>query len=268
MGDRDQPDLPMAPTPPSSAKCLPSRRFDPPLQGQRQSSFFVNLGRYRVDVSVGAQDRIERILDDLVAQGWCALEGLFPPEAVAAMAGEVRSLWQRDAFHRAGVGQGEGLTVVDEIRRDHVLWIDETDPTSKQRPYLEFLEGLRLALNLELFLGLWDYEGHYALYPPGGFYKRHNDRFAGTAERVLTCILYLNPDWQPGDGGELRVFLPAEVGEQTLDLPPHGGTFFCFLTERFEHEVLPTAKERIALTGWFRRRDPNQIDAVPLEGVG
>jgi len=28
----------------------------------------------------------------------------------------------------------------------------------------------------------------------------------------------------------------------------------CFLSERFEHEVLPAKRERVALTGWFRRR--------------
>jgi SM-20-related protein len=27
-----------------------------------------------------------------------------------------------------------------------------------------------------------------------------------------------------------------------------------FLTERFEHEVLPATRERLSITGWFRRR--------------
>jgi SM-20-related protein len=28
----------------------------------------------------------------------------------------------------------------------------------------------------------------------------------------------------------------------------------CFLSERFEHEVLPATRERLSIAGWFRRR--------------
>jgi SM-20-related protein len=38
------------------------------------------------------------------------------------------------------------------------------------------------------------------------------------------------------------------------DIVPHGGTLVVFLSERFEHEVLPTARARVSLAGWFRRR--------------
>ena len=32
--------------------------------------------------------------------------------------------------------------------------------------------------------------------------------------RRLTAIIYLNPDWQPGDGGELRLFRPYAPRDQ------------------------------------------------------
>jgi SM-20-related protein len=35
---------------------------------------------------------------------------------------------------------------------------------------------------------------------------------------------------------------------------PEGGTLACFLSADFEHEVLPAARPRLSLTGWFRRR--------------
>jgi SM-20-related protein len=41
---------------------------------------------------------------------------------------------------------------------------------------------------------------------------------------------------------------------ETLDVLPEGGTLVAFLSERFQHEVLPARRERLALTGWFRRR--------------
>ena len=52
-------------------------------------------------------------------------------------------------------------------------------------------------------------------YPGGGArYVRHCDNscFAGKGERCngrrLTCILYLNPEWEALHGGELRIFEP------------------------------------------------------------
>src|SRR5690554_1726629 len=67
---------------------------------------------------------------------------------------------------------------------------------------------LRLILNRTLLLGLDNYETHYALYPPGAGYSRHLDRFKDNPLRTVSVVLYLNSQWQPGDGGELRLHLP------------------------------------------------------------
>ena len=100
-------------------------------------------------------------------------------------------------------------------------------------------------------LGLFSFEGHYAIYPPGAGYRRHRDRFRDDDARVLSCVLYLNAGWSMQDGGALRMHFD---GGQQGDVLPIGGTLVCFLSERFEHEVLPATRERLALTGWFRRR--------------
>ena len=63
-------------------------------------------------------------------------------------------------------------------------------------------------------------------------------------------MLYLNESWSAGDGGALRLHLPA--GQQ--DVLPRAGTLVAFLSGRFEHEVLPARRERLSLTGWFTRR--------------
>jgi len=113
-----------------------------------------------------------------------------------------------------------------------------------------FLE-LRAALNQKLLLGLESYEAHLAVYPPGAFYARHRDHFAGTTSRVLTTTLYLNEDWDAEDGGEIRLFLP----DRELVLPPLGGRLLFFLAQEIEHEVLPARRERWSWTGWYRRRE-------------
>jgi len=64
-------------------------------------------------------------------------------------------------------------------------------------------------------------------------------------------VAYLNPDWQEGDGGALRMHF--DDGSQ-LDIPPLAGSLVVFLSDRFPHEVLVTQTDRLSLTGWFRRR--------------
>jgi SM-20-related protein len=69
--------------------------------------------------------------------------------------------------------------------------------------------------------------------------------------RVLSCVLYLNETWTAEDGGALRLHLP---GAETCDVLPVGGTLACFLSERFEHEVMPATRKRLSIAGWFKRR--------------
>ena len=113
------------------------------------------------------------------------------------------------------------------------------------------MDGLRQALNRGLYLGLEDFECHFALYPPGAFYQKHLDRFRDDDRRTVSAVLYLNDDWQPQDGGELRLYLPDGAERE---VPPLGGSLVLFLSSDFPHEVLPANRERLSLTGWFRRR--------------
>ncbi len=63
--------------------------------------------------------------------------------------------------------------------------------------------------------------------------------------------MYLNGGWRPTDGGALRLHLGDGPHR---DVPPAGGTLVAFLSERFDHEVLPATGARWSLAGWFRRR--------------
>jgi SM-20-related protein len=67
-------------------------------------------------------------------------------------------------------------------------------------------------------------------------------------------ITYLNPEWGAADGGELRIYTAGENPEPYRDVPPHAGTLVCLLSDTVYHEVLAPRRERLSLTGWFRRR--------------
>ncbi len=49
------------------------------------------------------------------------------------------------------------------------------------------------------------------------------------------------------------MFIPKENGEEEImDVFPEGGKMVIFMSGEIPHEVLPTYKERISITGWLR----------------
>lgn len=200
---------------------------------------------------------VPAIVAALAERGWCVDEAFLSAEEVARLAAESRALWEEGAFRQAGVGVGAERRFRPEIRRDQVLWLTDEEATPAQRRYFERVETLRRALNGALYLGLFDFEAHLTVYPPGAFYRRHLDRFRAVAARTVSLILYLNQEWPEGVGGELRLYLDEgdeAGGGPHVDVPPRGGTLVAFLSDRFHHEVLPASRERLSLTGWLKTR--------------
>ena len=201
----------------------------------------------------------EIIVNALEKEGWCVLPGFLETSLWRAIAAEAREMHAHGDFRQAGIGRNQTFMIRPEIRNDRVLWIDPESPTQPQAQYLERMELLRQRINRELQLGLFGFESHYAVYPAGSFYRRHLDQFRGSGQRTVSCILYLNEDWQPADGGALRIYLPladelAAPVETHFDVFPEGGSLVVFLSAGFEHEVLPATRERMSVTGWFFRQ--------------
>ncbi|MEW6645616.1 MAG: 2OG-Fe(II) oxygenase [Pseudomonadota bacterium] len=199
--------------------------------------------------------RLIPILDDLISQGWSVQKNFLDSATAAMLRAECLIRWQGGEFRHAGVGRGAELRIRPEVRSDHVCWLDPTIPdTPQQQQYFAIMEQLRQAVNRTLYLGLFQFEAFFAVYPPGTFYQKHLDRFRGSEERTLTAVLYLNEDWKEEDGGQLRLYLDeAGVGPH-VDVLPESGTLAVFVTEGRWHEVLPATRERMSLTGFFRTR--------------
>ncbi len=153
-------------------------------------------------------------------------------------------------FQRAGIGRQTDRHIDNAYRTDAIHWLDRQH--AAERAYLDWMEQLRRGLNRRLFLGLFDYECHFAHYAPGAFYKRHLDAFRGNTNRVLTTVYYLNPHWHEGDGGQLLIYRDEDSAEPFLRVPPQGGTLAVFLSDQFPHEVAPALRDRYSIAGWFR----------------
>ncbi|KAG0041272.1 hypothetical protein BGZ83_002073 [Gryganskiella cystojenkinii] len=149
-------------------------------------------------------------------------------------------------------------------RGDYTIWVS---PGSK---FLEQCDALRecvdwfskrlhedLAKVVHLH-GQAEYQ--LAFYPPdSSHYERHRDSFPTSDredkdQRRVTAIVYFNPDWKQGDGGELRIFDKGmgDEDEKKVDIAPKAARCVIFLSGVMDHAVMPSFNERIALTSWYR----------------
>lgn len=204
-------------------------------------------------------DTINALLDSLVEKGWFVWPNAIDPQLCQTLLFEANTFHQEGEMQRAGIGRGVEHQLNGEIRRDKIKWLDGETPA--QQAYLAKMAELQQRFNRELFLGLTEYECHYALYQPGDFYKKHYDSFKGQATRIVTTALYLNDDWQTGKGGELVIYQSKDDMAPTL-VSPEMGTLVVFMSEQILHEVRPTEQSRFSITGWFRvnNMQPGQVD--------
>ena len=194
---------------------------------------------------------LDRILQELRADGVSVSDGFLPPSDVRVLADCAALRRSRGEFLEARIGADGGLQRREDVRGDLICWLGgELFPAEAE--VLDALERLRARLNESAYLGLLDLEIHYAWYPPGAAYARHVDRPRGRSARRVSLALYLNEHRSPADGGALRI--QADDG-RLRDIEPLGGRLVLFLSEAREHEVLPTHLPRLALTGWFRGRE-------------
>jgi len=192
----------------------------------------------------------------LAEEGRIVLPQVLAPALTAALAERVAL--RQDSMQRAAVGRDR--TRSDAVRNDRSAWLEADD--ASERAFLEWMEDLRLGLNRRLFLGLFDYEAHFAVYDAGAYYRRHLDVFQERHERVVTTVFYLNRGWPAAAGGELLIYPPQ--GDQPLQsVRPDAGTLVVFLSERFPHEVRPATARRYSIAGWFRRNGGGSRRADP-----
>ena len=201
-----------------------------------------------LDAHVLSEAQIDLIADKLTSDGYILLTDCLPVALAQALLSEMISLPEQ-AFKSATIGRDNLQQLNERVRSNTLHWLNGT--TLVQRQYLAAMGQLREGLNRRLFMGLFDYECHYSHYAPGDFYKRHLDAFKGKSNRVLSMVLYLNPDWQREDEGELVLYAP-DSDDVILQVEPRFNQCVIFLSDRFPHEVKVTRQDRYTIAGWYR----------------
>lgn len=198
-------------------------------------------------VSQLSEAMLDVIADALVDKGYVFLTDLVPAHISQVLLEKIQST-QAHELKAASIGRGAEQQLNPDIRRDRIQWLEEHNEPDGQ--YLELMTQLKNGLNRRLFMGLFDYESHYAVYQPGAFYKKHVDALKGSQNRILTTVFFLNPHWKEADCGELIIY--DEQDNELERIAPKMGHFVIFLSERFPHEVRQTLAQRNSIAGWFR----------------
>ena len=196
---------------------------------------------------VGLESLFDQIADALAGPGFIVLDQPLPGSLIQGLIDNLHQ--QQNSLKPAGVGRQGDYQLNQSVRGDAIQWLEQGNPAVTE--FLYWMDKLRLGINQRLFLGLFDYECHYAVYQPGGFYQKHRDAFRGNPGRKLSTVLYLNPGWDPVAGGELVLYDEAGA-DQLIRVAPECGKLALFLSEDFPHEVLPATQLRQSIAGWFR----------------
>lgn len=220
-----------------------------------------------------APTNFNALINTLIIQGYVIFDDFLATNIIVALRDEVdkRHANNEMVAAKTGLSQSKLLSQSEpsKIRGDSISWLDEDSANINIQAYFAEMQMLKAQLNQQLFMNLHSLETHLAIYPIGSVYQKHLDQFSQSTNgnqsdglnneskaRQLSSILYLNANWQVGDGGELRLHLNAL---EHLDILPTAGKLVLFLSEKFWHEVRPAKRERASLTGWFRTRSQSPI---------
>lgn len=196
-------------------------------------------------------------IDHLADRGWCVVDLASTLTLADQLHRECIAKERQSDLVSAGIGSRTHHHVNQQVRGDRIQWWIAGQTSPPQTQFLDLVERLRMLLNRSFFLALHDAEIHYALYPPGAGYQPHIDQFSRCADRQISLVYYLNPNWTPEAGGQLRLHL----NDGPLDIDPMAGRLVLFRSALILHEVLPATRTRASVVGWLRNRPLNRTNA-------
>ena len=187
-----------------------------------------------------------RLMDDLAENDYVTADQFIDDEMYTRIMNFFREKEENDQLTKAGIGSSGEFKVDSSVRGDFIYWL-ERDNDQKMETFFSLMDELVDALRKYCYLSLSGSEFHIAKYPAGSYYKKHLDQFNNRSNRMITVLIYLNENWKPGDGGELKIYGKY----QNILVEPVARRLLLFKSDKIEHEVLITRVPRYSLTGWL-----------------
>ncbi|XP_060098890.1 egl nine homolog 1 [Heteronotia binoei] len=196
---------------------------------------------------------LEYIVPCMNKHGICVVDEFLGKELGGQIAQEVRALHHTGRFTDGQLVSQKSDSSRD-IRGDKITWVEGKEPGCKTiGKLMNSMDDLIRHCNGKL--GNYKINGRtkamVACYPGNGTgYVRHVDNPNGDG-RCVTCIYYLNKDWDAKvSGGILRIF--PEGKAQFADIEPKFDRLLFFWSDRRNpHEVQPAFATRYAITVWY-----------------
>ncbi|KAG0271108.1 hypothetical protein BGZ95_001139 [Linnemannia exigua] len=204
--------------------------------------------------------------NQLFEQGYTVLDNVLPLSTIQSVRQWATEMFKSGQMDKASGKHNEEDDPFREgnARGDYTIWVSPGSKFLEVSPELkacvdwfsrELHEDLTKVVHLH---GQAEYQ--LAYYPPdSSHYERHRDSFPtddkeDIDQRRVTAIVYFNPDWKQGNGGELRIFDKGmgDEDEKEIDIAPLAARCVVFLSGVMDHAVMPAFEERIALTSWYR----------------
>lgn len=183
-------------------------------------------------------------------------DDMLPAALAQGLRQEAQRRWEGGGFRPATVGPALAKRRDLDIRGDNICWLNAHDAQADIAAFHTWSARVQQSLNHEFFIGLKWLECHFARYGSGAGYTRHVDQHVASSARKISLVLYLNPEWQTGDGGELCIYDPQNTDDEIARIAPRMGRLMLFRSDLIPHAVLPCSSARWSLTGWFRSDDP------------
>ena len=197
-----------------------------------------------------------QLADEILLQGYHLIDNFLAEEHFLALSDTIKETHNNGYFNQARIGHKLEKTYNSTIRNDQIFWLDNDGCNVAISGYFTEMDKLCNTLNQALFLGLTNYEAHFAIYQPNNFYKKHVDQFATTQDRRISCVYYLNDSWQQEFGGELILY---DKNDQPLStIMPLGNRFICFNSD-MAHEVSTAYQTRYSIATWLKVRPMTMI---------
>ncbi|XP_061480474.1 egl nine homolog 1 [Rhineura floridana] len=196
---------------------------------------------------------LEYIVPCMNKHGICVVDEFLGKELGGQIEQEVRALHHTGRFTDGQLVSQKSDSSRD-IRGDKITWVEGKEPGCKTiGKLMNSMDDLIRHCNGKL--GNYKINGRtkamVACYPGNGTgYVRHVDNPNGDG-RCVTCIYYLNKDWDAKvSGGILRIF--PEGKAQFADIEPKFDRLLFFWSDRRNpHEVQPAFATRYAITVWY-----------------
>lgn len=184
-------------------------------------------------------------MDDISENDYVVVDQFLPQDLYE----KVRSFFlsKLNSFTEAGIGANADNQINTKVRGDFTYWLDRKRDTELE-PFWFLVDEIVHMFNRYCYLSLSGYEFHLAHYPSGGHYDKHLDQFEHRNNRMISVIMYLNENWQSGDGGELEIF---EKDGSSFLVEPLAARCVMFKSATVPHAVLEAHKSRFSLTGWL-----------------